>query len=440
MLAAIDNGKEVRRRQYAGQPVPLTMRLKHELFERVIFSKLRERLGLDQCEFRLSGAAPISPELLLFFSAIGLEILEVYGMTESTAVISSNRPGRVKLGTVGVATEGTEMRIAEDGEILSRGPHVTPGYLNRPEATAEAIDDDGWLHTGDLGQIDEDGFLKIIGRKKELIITAGGKNLSPNNIEETIKGKSDIIGQVCAVGDERPFIGALIVLDAEVLPGWCESHGITFESVAQAAEHEQVKAEVARAVEAGNDRPRPGRAGQAVDDPAHRVDARDRGDDADDEAQAQRHPLEVQRHDRRAVHAPVTLDGVRPAPAAGLAQEAAVAVGGVLGGGARIGLSVLGNGGDGIPWGTAVANVSGALLLGYLLTRFLQAGSRTSLTIPLLCTGLLGSYTTFSTFSLEAWELADAGRVGLAAAYALGSVVLGLVAAGVGIRAAERRR
>ena len=117
-----------------------------------------------------------------------------------------------------------------------------------------------------------------------------------------------------------------------------------------------------------------------------------------------------------------------------------MAVGGVLGGGARIGLSVLGNGGDGIPWGTAVANVSGALLLGYLLTRFLQAGSRTSLTIPLLCTGLLGSYTTFSTFSLEAWELADAGRVGLAAAYALGSVVLGLVAAGVGIRAAERRR
>ena len=252
VLAAIDNGKEVRRRQYAGQSVPLTMRLKHELFERVIFSKLRERLGLDQCDFRLSGAAPISPELLLFFSAIGLEILEVYGMTESTAVISSNRPGKVKLGTVGIATEGTEMKIAEDGEILSRGPHVTPGYLNRPEATAEAIDEDGWLHTGDLGQIDEDGFLKIIGRKKELIITAGGKNLSPNNIEETIKGKSDIIGQVCAVGDERPFIGALIVLDAEVLPGWCESHGITFESVAQAAEHEQVRAEVARAVEAGN--------------------------------------------------------------------------------------------------------------------------------------------------------------------------------------------
>ena len=252
VTGAIENGKEVRRLEYAGKPVPMGMKLKHALFEKLIFSKLRERLGLDQCEIRLSGAAPISPELLLFFSAIGLEILEVYGMTESTAVISSNRPGRVKLGTVGVATEGTEMAIAEDGEVLARGPHITPGYLNRPEATAEAIDDDGWLHTGDLGAIDEDGFLKIIGRKKELIITAGGKNLSPNNIEETIKGKSDLIAQVCAVGDDRPFIGALIVLDAEVLPGWCEAHGVPFETVAQAADRDEVKAEVARAIEAGN--------------------------------------------------------------------------------------------------------------------------------------------------------------------------------------------
>jgi long-chain acyl-CoA synthetase len=251
---AIDNGKEVRRRQHAGEPVPLGMRVRHALFERLIFSKLRERLGLDRSQFQLSGAAPISPELLLFFSAIGLEILEVYGMTESTAVITSNRPGRVKLGTVGVAVEGTEVRIAEDGEVLSRGPHITPGYLNRPEATEEAIDGDGWLHTGDLGELDDDGFLRIIGRKKELIITTGGKNLSPNNIEESIKGQSDIIAQVCAVGDDRPFIGALVVLDAEVLPGWCQAHGVPFESVAQAAEQPEVQAEIARAVEAGNAR------------------------------------------------------------------------------------------------------------------------------------------------------------------------------------------
>lgn len=244
--------KQVERLQYEGQPVPLGMRIQHALFERLIFSKLRDRLGLDQCQYRLCGAAPISSELLLFFAALDLEILEVYGMTESTAVITSNRPGRVKLGTVGEPVEGTEVRIAEDGEVLARGPHITPGYLNRPEATAEAVDDEGWLHTGDLGDLDEDGYLKIIGRKTELIITASGKNLSPNNIEETIKGRSDLIAQVCAVGDDRPFIGALIVLDAELLPGWCESHGIPFESVAQAAERDEVKAEVARAVEAGN--------------------------------------------------------------------------------------------------------------------------------------------------------------------------------------------
>ncbi len=252
VLGAIENGKQVKRLEYEGKPVPLGSRLKHALFEKLVFSKLRDRLGLDECRYRLSGAAPISSELLLFFSALGLEILEVYGMTESTAVIASNRPGRVKLGTVGEPVEGTEVRIADDGEVLSRGPHITPGYLNRPEATAEAIDDEGWLHTGDLGQLDDEGYLKIIGRKKELIITASGKNLSPNNIEETIKGQSDLIAQVCAVGDDRPFIGALIVLDAEVLPGWCESHGIPFESVAQAVEHDEVKAEVARAVEAGN--------------------------------------------------------------------------------------------------------------------------------------------------------------------------------------------
>lgn len=252
VLYAIENGKAVRRLEYGGQPVPLGMRLRHALFERLVFSTLRGRLGLDQCRYRLSGAAPISPELLLFFSAIGLEILEVYGMTESTAVISASRPGRVKLGSVGEPSPGTEVLLAEDGEVLARGPHITPGYLNRPEDTAEAIDDDGWLHTGDLGAIDEDGFLSIIGRKKELIITAGGKNLSPNNIEESIKGRSDLIAQVCAVGDERPFIGALIVLDAEVLPGWCQARGLPFESVARAAELDEVRAEVARAVEAGN--------------------------------------------------------------------------------------------------------------------------------------------------------------------------------------------
>lgn len=252
ITGAIDNSIDVERRRRSGQSVPFLANLKHQAAAKLIYPKIREGLGLDASIYRLSGAAPISADLMLFYSALGLGILEVYGMTESTAAITSNRPGRDRIGTVGEAVPGTEMKIAEDGEVLARGPHITPGYLNRDEATAEAIDEDGWLHTGDLGSIDADGYLRITGRKKELIITAGGKNLSPNNIEETIKPKSDIIGSICAVGDDRPFIGGLVVLDAEVLPAWCEAKGIPFESVAQASQHEAVKAEVARAIEAGN--------------------------------------------------------------------------------------------------------------------------------------------------------------------------------------------
>ncbi len=191
-------------------------------------------------------------DLLLFYKALGIEILEVYGMTESTAVITANESGEAKIGTVGPALPGIEVTIAADGEILARGPIVTPGYYRRDEATAEAIDAEGWLHTGDLGTMDDDGYVRIVGRKKELIITAGGKNLSPDNIEEAIKQRSPIVAQICAVGDTRPFIGALIVLDAEVLPGWCATHDVPFSSVAEAAQHPQVIAEVQRAVDAGN--------------------------------------------------------------------------------------------------------------------------------------------------------------------------------------------
>jgi long-chain acyl-CoA synthetase len=252
-LAAIDNGMKKVRAEMAGRTPSLVVRAKHALFDKLVFSKIRDGLGLDELRYALSGAAPISAELLIFFKAIGIEILEVYGMTESTAVITANQPGAVRIGTVGPALPGIEVRIADDGEILARGPIVTPGYHARPDATAEALDDEGWLHTGDLGMLDEDGYLRIVGRKKELIITAGGKNLSPNNIEETIKQRSPLIAQICAVGDTRPFISALIVLDAEVLPGWCESKGITFSSVAEAAQHPQVIAEIQGAVDGGNE-------------------------------------------------------------------------------------------------------------------------------------------------------------------------------------------
>jgi len=251
-LKAIEVGMAKVRAELDGGQAPLKLRLQYALFDRLVFAKIREGLGLDELRYALSGAAPISAELLIFFQAIGIEILEVYGMTESTAVITANRTGEIRIGTVGQPLPGIEVRIAPDGELLARGPIVTPGYWRRDEATAEAIDADGWLHTGDLASMDDDGFVRIVGRKKELIITAGGKNLSPNNIEEAIKPRSPIIGQICAVGDERPFISALIVLDAESLPGWCESNGVPFDSVAAAAQHDAVIAEVGRAVEAGN--------------------------------------------------------------------------------------------------------------------------------------------------------------------------------------------
>jgi long-chain acyl-CoA synthetase len=252
-LRAIEVGTKKVRLEASGQHPSLGLRIQHLLFDRLVFSKIREGLGMDELRVALSGAAPISSDLLMFFKAIGIEVLEVYGMTESTAVITANQAGQVRIGTVGPPLPGVEVLIADDGEILARGPNVTPGYLNRPDATAETLDADGWLHTGDLGVMDDNGYVRIVGRKKELIITAGGKNLSPNNIEESIKHTSPIIGQLCAVGDDRPFISALVVLDAEIMPAWCEKQGIAFSSVAEAAEHPTVLAEVQRAIDAGNE-------------------------------------------------------------------------------------------------------------------------------------------------------------------------------------------
>jgi long-chain acyl-CoA synthetase len=249
---ALAVGTEVVEARLRGEHPSFKLRLQHQLFDRLVFSRIRSKLGLDQLRYALSGAAPISRDLLVFYAAIGIEILEVYGMTESTAVITSNRPGRVRIGTVGEPLPGTEVRLAGDGEVLARGPHVTPGYWRRDEATAEAIDGDGWLHTGDLGRFDEDGFLRIVGRKKELIITAGGKNLSPTAIEEAIKQRSPIVAQLCAYGDERPYVTALVVLDADLLPGWCSANGIPFTSVPEAASEPAVLAEVRRAVDEGN--------------------------------------------------------------------------------------------------------------------------------------------------------------------------------------------
>ncbi len=248
--AAFSVGRQVVAKTQAGDEPGLILKGKHAIADKLVFSKIRALLGLDECIYPVTGAAPINRELLEFFGAIGIEILEVYGMTETSGVISFNRPGRVKFGSVGEVVPGTEMKIADDGEVLSKGPHITPGYLNRAEATAETIVD-GWMHTGDLGRI-ENGYLSIVGRKKELIITAGGKNLSPNAIEEEIKQRSVIVGQICALGDRQPFIGALVVLDSETTPAWAEAKGVTGKSMEELAKDETVLAEVKRAVDEGN--------------------------------------------------------------------------------------------------------------------------------------------------------------------------------------------
>jgi long-chain acyl-CoA synthetase len=250
---ALEVGHAVVKLEQSGRSPSLLLRGEHALLDKLVLSKVREGIGLDRAEFTSSAAAPLPVDVATFFAALGLPLLEVYGMTETTGVATANPPERLKIGTVGPALPGVEVRLAEeDDEVLVRGPNTVPGYLDLPEATAALIDDEGWLHTGDVGKLDEDGYLTIVDRKKELIITAGGKNLSPANIEAFLK-EHPLIGQALAYGDQRPYVVALIVLDAEVAPGWAEQHGIGTSDLAQMAEHPKVVQEVDRAVQQANE-------------------------------------------------------------------------------------------------------------------------------------------------------------------------------------------
>jgi long-chain acyl-CoA synthetase len=199
----------------------------------------------------ITGAAPIPRPVLDFFLALGVPLSEVYGMSEATGPTTWAR--QIRPGTVGVAIPGQEMKLLDDGEVCFRGGNIFSGYLKDPDRTAEALDGDGWLHTGDVGQVDEDGYLTIVDRKKELIITAGGKNISPANLEAAIKSYP-LIGQACTIGDGRAYMTALIVLDPDVAPAWAKSRGIEFASVADLATHPDVRAEVERCVEEANGR------------------------------------------------------------------------------------------------------------------------------------------------------------------------------------------
>ena len=215
----------------------------------LVFRALRERLGLRRCRLPVTGAAPVSAELLAWFRSIGVPVVEGYGMTECAGVSHLNPPGGVRLGSVGPPIPGVTQRLAEDGEVLVRGPNVFLGYLHDDAATREAIDDEGWLVTGDVGEVDEDGYLRITGRKKEILITAGGKNLSPEKIENTLK-LSPYVKEAVAVGDRRKFVAALIQIDADAVGDWATRRGIpytSYEDLSGRAEIETlVKDEVAR--------------------------------------------------------------------------------------------------------------------------------------------------------------------------------------------------
>jgi long-chain acyl-CoA synthetase len=216
----------------------------------VAFSAVRGLVGLDSVEMAITGAAPLPAEILEWFNAIGVPLSEIYGMSESTGPITwsplSNKPG-----FVGQAIPGMEVAIAEDGEVVARGGNVFQGYLKQPDKTAETVID-GWLHTGDIGVIDDEGYLKIVDRKKELIITSGGKNISPANLEAALK-MIPLVGQACAIGDARKFISALLVLDAEVAPVWAAANGKAGKSLAELADDPDVRALIQHGVDAINE-------------------------------------------------------------------------------------------------------------------------------------------------------------------------------------------
>ncbi len=214
----------------------------YAFLDSVAFSTIRELVGLDEIVLAVTGAAPMQPDMIRWFRAIGVPLSEIYGMSENSGPMcfSAFSP---KVGTVGPACPGVEVRIAEDGEVCCRGGLVFEGYLNEPGKTDEALDADGWLHSGDIGEMDADGYIKIVDRKKELIITAGGKNISPANLEAALKG-IPLVGQAAAIGDNRPFVSALVVLDPDPTMVWAEQHGLGGKSLAELATEPEVIAEI----------------------------------------------------------------------------------------------------------------------------------------------------------------------------------------------------
>ena len=229
--------------------VPFGLKLKHGVFDKLVYSKLRTKMG-GKVQYAVSGGAPLGTRLGHFFRGIGVTILEGYGLTETSAPATVNVPDKVKIGTVGAPLPGVSLRIGEDGEILIKGLNVLRGYRGNEEATNESIVD-GWFHTGDIGELDEDGYLKITGRKKEILVTAGGKNVAPAILEDRLRAHP-LISQCMVVGDGKPFIAALVTIDEEMLPGWASNNGLGAITVEEARTNQTVLDEIQRAVDDAN--------------------------------------------------------------------------------------------------------------------------------------------------------------------------------------------
>jgi long-chain acyl-CoA synthetase len=252
LSGALDVGLRKVRAEQGGETVSAELAAQWATVDKSVFSTLRERLGLDKAEHVLTGAAPSPVELLEFFHAIGIEVLEVWGLSETTGLATANPPGKARLGTVGLPAVGVELQLAEDGEVLVRGGIVMDGYRNHPEQTAEVIDASGWFHTGDVGELDDEGYLRIVDRKKEIIVSAAGHNVSPANVEAQLKSASPLIGQACVVGDRRPYIVALIVLDPDGAATFAKDRQLDSRSIAELTRESAVLEEIRSAVARAN--------------------------------------------------------------------------------------------------------------------------------------------------------------------------------------------
>ena len=222
------------------------------VLDKIVLSKVRDGLGLDQVAMAITAAAPISPDLVKFFMTLGVPLYELYGLSETTGPATTNLPGAVKPGSVGKPIPGVEVQLMDDGELLIRGGVITAGYYKMDDATRESFDEEGWLHTGDLARIDEEGFVWIVGRKKEIIITAAGKNIAPAKLETTL-GNHPLISKACMIGDGRKFLAMLIALDGEEAPDWAAAHGLEYADMSSFSKLAEVRSEIEKAVEAANE-------------------------------------------------------------------------------------------------------------------------------------------------------------------------------------------